>query len=119
MEFVLVVDAVVSLFWSWVGAGIGEQVIHLVQKIDLVFLQVLAYLSILIAEVYVLEPTVELPKIRCLVVNILTDRCQEFIHVVSIYRNDFERSGVGRVFVGREVVSGGRDVLLTLKAKSN
>ena len=38
LKFVLVGDAVASLFWVWVGAGMGEQVIHGIQKIDLVLL---------------------------------------------------------------------------------
>ena len=71
MEFVLVVDALVSFFGRRVSAGIGEQVIHLVQKIDLVLLQAIADIAILIAKVCVLEPTVELPEIRYLVANIL------------------------------------------------
>ena len=50
LKFVLVVDAVVSLFWSWFGASIGEQVIHRVHKIDLVLLQVIADVAILIAK---------------------------------------------------------------------
>jgi hypothetical protein len=73
LKFVLVVDPVVSLFWSWVGTGIDEQVIHRVQKIYLVFLQAIADLAILIAKVCVLEPVIELPEIWRLAIYILVN----------------------------------------------
>jgi hypothetical protein len=38
LEFILIVDAVVSFFWRWIGASIGEQVIHGIQKFNLVTL---------------------------------------------------------------------------------
>ena len=71
LKFVLIVDAGVSFFWGWVGARIGKQVVHSVQKIDLVLLQAIAHYAILIAEVCVLKPTVKFPEIRCLVAYVL------------------------------------------------
>jgi hypothetical protein len=73
LKFVLVGDAVASLFWSRVGTGIGEQVVHRVQKIDLVLLQEIADFAILIAEVCVLKPVIELPEICRLGIYILVN----------------------------------------------
>ena len=84
LKFILVTDAIVSFFWGWIGAGIGKQVVHSIQKIFLILLQVIAHVPILIAEVCILKPAVELPEIRCLVVNISVNCQQKFIHAVSI-----------------------------------
>ena len=74
LEFILVDDSVLLFFWRWVDASVGEQVIHGIQKIDLVLLQSIADIAILIAEICVLKPVIELPKVWHLVVNIMVDR---------------------------------------------
>ena len=103
LKFVLVADAVISFFWRWIGTSIGEQVIHRVEKIFFILLQVIAHVPILIAEVCILKPAVELPEIRRVVVDVLVDRQQEFINAVSIYRNYFGRVAElgGWLLVGR------------------
>ena len=70
LEFILVADAIVSFFLGWIGADIGEQVIHGIQKFFLVLSQALTHFAMLVAEVCILKPVIELPKIGRLLVYI-------------------------------------------------